>query len=31
MSESDKKWLEEAMEHYTNSELKRIQSLLASL
>ena len=31
MSQADKQWLEQAMDHYANSEIKRIQSLLASL
>lgn len=31
MSEEDKKWLEEAMQHYCNSEIKRIQNILNEL
>jgi hypothetical protein len=31
MSEEDKKWLEEAMQHYCNSEIKRIQNILSEL
>lgn len=31
MSVADKKWLEEAMQQYCNSEIKRIQQILASL
>ena len=31
MSEGDKKWLEQAMEHYSSSEVKRIQNILQQL
>lgn len=31
MSEADKKWLEDAMQHYSNSEIKRIQTILKEL
>ena len=31
MSEADKKWLEEAMKHYSNSEITRIQQILQQL
>lgn len=31
MTEADKKWLEDAIEHYSNSEIKRIKALLEAL
>lgn len=31
MPEQDKKWLEEAMQHYSNSEIKRIQKILGQV
>lgn len=31
MNAEDKKWLEEAMEHYCNSDIRRMKDILAAL